>query len=285
MRHTLSPIKKLIATSALTASLLLPTYVASKDMEKNGFSAEFSAGYSTKLVDKVANIPLEIRTVPKSQDDYSWYSPDTLIIKKDSIDLCNRISLGGKFGGKLAFNNTFGLVLGIGADLSFNDKIENIVKYDSSDVSDTKQTQPAASCEVEYKPIERYFSVRPAYLTERNNSLRLSIYSELEIKLAQGFLIGLGYEIAPEKIVAENGWTGTDGLKKRERYTLANLLTEKIYASLKSSAKNQNETVFYALDFGILRILKKDLTKIGKETRMTFNDREWFVGFRVGTRL
>ncbi|MBU0893922.1 MAG: hypothetical protein KKF48_01950 [Nanoarchaeota archaeon] len=277
--------KKILKTSLLAGALIIP-YLPESTQAKSptlSFCADLTIKYESKLVDKIRNIPFEIRNVPKHKED--WYREDIAPIKDDFVGWYDRIELGTKLGENVSFSDKIGLTLGLSLDFSFSTKEKGIKKRDHNVKRGNEKKVSKIFCHPTHYERSTYYDIYPAYLSNKNKIFRPSIYSEIEVKVANDVHLGLGYEISKEMIAVENGWDLNDELEKNKTYTLANLTTGKIYTSLNMSKKYPDEIIFYTLDIGVPHIIKKDLTDIGKQTEIDFNDKTWFVGFRVGKRF
>lgn len=281
--------RKFIGTSLLVGAFVNPfliNNVQAKNQEASrrlSVSADFVTQYETRLVDNVRNIPLEIRLVSGHPDDWRSINP----IEDGTINLYNRISLGGKLGRRISFSDDIALVLGGGIDFTFNDQFwkGNGKRKDVKERDYYKKSiVEKSSCPIIESITASYYQIYPAFISDRNKVLRPSIYSEIEAQVADETSFALGCELFREKLMAEKGWDRSGKLEMDERYDLANLTAGKFYASLRVCGEPE-ENQYGSIDLGIISLLKKDIRGIGKQADIDFKDYGWFFGIRVGGRF
>ena len=263
--------KKFFGTSLLVGALTVNPFLTKNTQAQSpklSFYSDFSIKYESGLVKDIKNIPLEVRTLPKKKG-----GEEIVTIKEDYLELKESLPLSTKLGGKISFNDKIGLTLGMNFDFYFSSKEKNMHTRDFSENS-KKCESPR-----EYGPAT-YYCAYPAFLSNWNRTIKPSLYSEIEAKITDVLGIGVGYELSKEKLVIENGWENSDKFKKNKRYDLANLTTNNIFGSLKFH--NEDEGVFYSLDLGFSRAINENLNPLGEQAKINFNDKNWFVGFRIG---
>lgn len=274
--------KKFLGTSLLVGALTVNPFLTKNiqaQSPKLSFSRDLIIKYESGLIKNIKNIPLEVRTLPRESDGRYMVT-----IKEDNVELHRRILLGTKLGGRISFGENVGLILGMNFDFDFGSKKENMHTRDYNERKKSLRNNPSLACES--KPQSgpsTYYRIYSAFLHDRNNFFKPSIYSEIEARITKNFGLGLGYELSKEKLVVDNGWESSDELKSSKRYNLADLTIKNIYGSFKFN--NQEDDVFYSLDLGLSSVIKNDLTPIGKQTEINFNDKNWFVGFRMGKKF
>jgi len=290
--------KKFLRTSLLVGALALPlagnlqaqeqetnkkSKIPIKTEQKLSFSGGFVFKYETSLINEIKNIPFEIRKVP-------GYSP----IKDDNVELNNYISLGGRLGAKIPFDDNIKLNFGMGLDACLGE-----------------EGSPSGIKKGNSYFVEPYYIIEPRFIPIKNYYLRPNLFSEIEAKITEKIKLGLGYELFGKRIMAENGWdthrterrvinthdvgwtrytlyepVTVGEYKTNKKYNLANIMVGNLYASLKfykkPKRKDSSDMYYYAIDFGLTHIIKKNLTDMGKQMDIDFKNKAWFVGLRVG---
>lgn len=280
--NIINPTKKFLKTLLLTGALSLPFTEVLEAQEKPALYGDVFTRYGSNSIISVDNIPDYMRTVPR--DSYG-YKKGELLIRDDFARTANRISLGGRAGGRFPISENSNLLLGLGLDFNFSDRKSYVNKRSIDDYSSPKITTNAKpTCETP-SIADVYFCIHPAYLSNENGDFRLSVFSEIESKLSKDFAMGFGCEFHPEKVIAENGWWNGETLEKNNRYNLADLLVGSFYTSFKFASKLLDTPVFYSIDAGVNKIINKRITEDGRKLDINFNDLGWFVGLKLGTKF
>ncbi len=278
LEQIVNPVKRFLGISLLAGALAMNPFFArnTQAQEKSDKTSKIESFFSidlgiyeTPLINKVENIPLKIRNVPKHPADDYVNDKNVAPIESDNIKLAYRMSwLNPKIGCRSSFlDENIMVKLGMGLDFypagifffDYTTKERNYVHYPGTEKRGTGEALT-------------YYSIHPICLEP-------NIFSEIETNIAEKIKLGLGYKLSKVNIIAENGWDRYNQLERRKKYNLSGLVYGKPYISL---IYGEKDDVQIALFFGLNNLIKKRFTNLGKQMNIDFNNKAWFVGFKIG---
>ncbi|MBW2990281.1 hypothetical protein KY348_01100 [Candidatus Woesearchaeota archaeon] len=245
------------------------------------FFWDVNLGYRSSILGSVENIPLEVRDVPKHEDD--WYAKDRNVapIEKNSVNLYGRVKAGTRLGGKLAFiQDKLFFKTGVGIDFTHAAALSKYNKR--KDMQERNYTNFPGTNTRGYGAALTFYQVRTSFvdLGLEDAFFRPLVFSEIEVKLEEKTGLVLGYLAYPQNFHVRNGWDRYDNLQVKDEHELAKLIIGGPYVSIKFYHKEDysEKRNYVSIDVGFTSILKKQLTEIGKNMQLNFNDGSFYIG-------
>lgn len=242
-----------------------------RDDKNDLFEGFLEAGpiYRSPLVNKVSNVPLEIRNVPIHPSD-PWGRPGP--IEDDEVKVGARSGMFLRYGPKL---NLIGehLSLKMGLELEISGLFVEDPERNYTNAVGTEQRGYGAAL--------TYYSVHTKAGPDWNSVFIPKIFAGVETKLSDSFSIGAGYSIWREDLVAETGYDRYDKYDRLAGFNLVDMTVGSISGSLRYHPSESGN--FYFIEVGTQDILDKKYHELGREAEIDFEKDSFTLS--IGGRL